>query len=130
MFDLTNKNNDVFDCFTGLFNDAFAKELKTNIKEDEKSYYLEVETPGISKENINLSFNDDTLTIKIKKNEEKENKEETYLRKERVSMDMERSFYLENSNEDSIKAHMDSGILYITVDKVKKEPSKRVISID
>ena len=113
-----------------MFNDAFAKELKTNIKEDENTYYLEVETPGIAKENINISFNDDTLTIKIKKNEEKENKDETYLRKERVSMDMERSFYLENSNEDSIKAHMDSGILYITVDKVKKEPSKRVISID
>ena len=53
MFDLTNKNNDLFDCFTGMFNDAFAKELKTNIKEDENTYYLEVETPGIAKENIN-----------------------------------------------------------------------------
>jgi HSP20 family protein len=130
MYGLNKNEGSLYDLFQGAFNDVFAKEMKTNIVEDDESYTLEVEVPGITKDMIEISYQDDYLTIKAGKNQDnKDNK--NYLRRERVSMEMTRSFYLEGVDENDIKAKMENGILFINLKKLKKqEDVKKTIMIE
>lgn len=133
MMNLENKNDrySLWDTFNDMFTDAFSKEMKTDIEENEDGYLLNVEIPGVSKEDINLSFEDDTLTIHVKKSNKKDDKNKNYIAKERSTLDMTRSFYLENVDENSISAKLDNGILTIGLTKLKNIPNpKKVISIE
>lgn len=124
-------NVSLWDSFQSLFSDCFSREMKTDIEETSDSYLLAVEVPGISKEDLEITFTDDTLTIRVKKDEKKENNDKSYIAKERCTMNMERSYYLENADEDKISAKMENGILYVNVLK-KKDISnpKKVINIE
>ena len=129
------KKNDnslnLWDTFSNFWNDAFSKEMKTDIEENDKEYIVTCDLPGVDKKNIELSYSDDTLTIHVKKNEENKEKDKSYIRKERTSIDMTRSFYLENVDENLITAKMENGILTLTLAKQKEIPNpKKVISID
>lgn len=127
-----NDNNlSLWDTFSNFWNDAFSREMKTDISEDDKEYIVTVDMPGIDKKNVELSYSDDTLTVHVKKEEENKEKEKAYIRKERTSMDMTRSFYLENVDENKIEAKMENGVLTLTLPKMKEAPNpKKVISID
>jgi len=95
-----------------------------DIKEDEKFIYINAEMPGMKKDDIKVTINDDNvLQIKgVKKYEEKK-EDETYIRMERSFGEFVRSFALpENVKEDSIKAKYEDGILTISLEKT--EPSK------
>ena len=131
MYNLENnkKENNLFDFFDNMLDGVFDKDMKTDIEETEDSYNLSVEVPGVSKDNIEISLEDDTLTINVKNESNKENKE--YLQKERVFMNMSRKYYLENSNPELIKAKLNDGVLNVTVGKVKTQlPPKRIITIE
>lgn len=131
MYNLENnkKENNLFDFFDNMLDGVFDKDMKTDIEETEDSYNLSVEVPGVSKDNIEISLEDDTLTINVKNESNKENKE--YLQKERVFMNMSRKYYLENSNPELIKAKLNDGVLNVTVGKVKPQlPPKRIITIE
>ena len=127
-----NDNNlSLWDTFSNFWNDAFSREMKTDISEDDKEYIVTVDMPGIDKKNVELSYGEDTLTVHVKKEEENKEKEKAYIRKERTSMDMTRSFYLENVDENKIEAKMENGVLTLTLPKMKEAPNpKKVISID
>lgn len=127
-----NDNNlSLWDTFSNFWNDAFSREMKTDISEDDKEYIVTVDMPGIDKKNVELSYSDDTLTVHVKKEEENKEKEKAFIRKERTSMDMTRSFYLENVDENKIEAKMENGVLTLTLPKMKEAPNpKKVISID
>ncbi|ROL58096.1 Hsp20/alpha crystallin family protein [Bacteroidetes/Chlorobi group bacterium ChocPot_Mid] len=96
----------------------------TDIKEDEKHIYITAEIPGISKENIKVTINDDNiLQIRGEKKHEEKKENESYIRMERVFGEFTRSFVLpDNVKEDKIKAKFENGVLNITLEKV--EPSK------
>ena len=131
MYNLENnkKENNLFDFFDNMLDGVFDKDMKTDIEDTEDSYNLSVEVPGVSKDNIEISLEDDTLTINVKNESNKENKE--YLQKERVFMNMSRKYYLENSNPELIKAKLNDGVLNVTVGKVKPQlPPKRIITIE
>ncbi len=120
LFDLLNVN----DGFENFFNDSIlpshfsnSGQLKVDIKENEKEYILEAELPGIKKEEINLKVNDNKLTISVEKDEEKEEKNERYLRKERRTSSMTRSFSIDNVHSDKITAKFDNGILILVLPK-------------
>lgn len=90
----------------------------TNIKEDEKSYEIELAVPGMKKDDITVEMGNGLLTVSGKSNEEKEEKKAEYLRKEYKSSSFIRSFSLpENANEDSVISHYEDGILKIRIDK-------------
>jgi len=99
---------------------------RVDIAEDEKSVILHAELPGIRKEDVKVSINDEkVLTIKgSKKRVEAEGEsQKNFIRLERSYGEFTRSFVLpENINTDSINAKYDSGVLEITLQK--KEPSK------
>ncbi len=131
MYNLENNKNEtsLFDFFDNMLDGVFAKDMKTDIEETDNAYNLSVEVPGVAKENIEISLEDNTLTINVKNESKKDSKE--YLQKERVFMNMSRKYYLENSDPEAIKAKLTDGILTISVGKVKSTlPEKRTISIE
>ena len=133
---LMPRKND-FDIFGGFFDDSFFNEsknrelMKTDIKEGEKEYTLEIEMPGIKKENVKIELSKGYLTISAENNNEVEEKEKNYIRKERRYGSFTRSFYVGDKVEmNDINASMDNGILSITVPKEEsEEPEKKYIEI-
>ena len=133
---LMPRKND-FDIFGGFFDDSFFNEsrqkeiMKTDIKEGENEYTLEIEMPGIKKENVKIELSKGYITISAENNNEVEEKEKNYIRKERRYGSFTRSFYVGDKVEmNDINASMDNGILSITVPKEEsEEPEKKYIEI-
>lgn len=104
----------------------------TNIKEDDKSYEIELAVPGMKKEDIKLEMEGGLLTVSGENKEEKEEKKGTYLRKEYKSSSFTRSFSLpDNANEDSVASNYEDGILKIRMDKKEAamKKGKKAIAI-
>ena len=87
--------------------------------------------PGIKKENVKIELSKGYITISTENNNEVEEKEKNYIRKERHYGSFTRSFYVGDKVEmDDINASMDNGILSITVPKEEsEEPEKKYIEI-
>ena len=118
--------NDYFD----LFNSPYHKEkeyMKTDIFEKDNKYIMELELPGIKKDNIKISYENGYLTIKITKNtlSVAPNK---YIRRERFYGETKRSFYIGIKKENDIKASYQTGILIISFPKedLHTSPSKNI----
>lgn len=128
------RNN--FDLFDDFFEDDFfpRKErnlMKTDIREKDDKYLVDVDLPGFEKENINLSLENGYLNIhaKVEKNEEN-GKKEKYVRRERFFGECSRSFYVgEDIKEEDIHAEFKNGILKLEIpknDQKKLNTSKRI----
>ncbi len=110
--------------------------MKTDVKETDKAYELDIDLPGFEKENVQIELNEGYLTINAHTKEEKEDKDEngTFLRKERFVGSCRRSFYVgDDVSEGDITAKFENGILSINVPKKelpKPEDRKRLIAID
>lgn len=122
--------------FDNFFNDSVfpshfsnSGHMKVDISENEKEYILEAELPGVKKDEINLEVNDDRLTIAVNKDEKTEEKKDNYLRRERRTSSMIRSFSLENVASDKITAKHDNGILTLVLPK-KEEVTVKGRKID
>ena len=118
---------DVFDddFFKPMFLDE-QQDLKTNIKETDTDYELEVETPGYKKDQIKVSLENGYLKVSYYKaqKEEENGKHSRYLRKE-ISESCQRSYYVGNDlTQDQIKAKYDNGILSLTVPKSAPKSSQ------
>lgn len=101
--------------------------MKTDIKETDKEYLLEVELPGYNKEDINAQLKDGYLTVSAKTNSENEEKDKdgNYIRRERRYGSCTRSFYVgEHLSEEDISAKFENGILNINVPKKEALPEK------
>jgi len=124
-----------FDLFDDFFNDDFLSRkernlMKTDIKEHKNKYTVEVDLPGFSKENINLSLNNGYLNIHAtveKKDDKKDDKEDEgkFLHRERFYGECSRSFYVgDEIEEKDIQAEFKNGIL--SIDIPKKEETKKL----
>lgn len=135
MYNLETKNNNgfmsLFDEFNDFFTDTLAKDMKTNILENENDYVITSEIPGVNKDNVKIDVSDNTLTITVEKKNEGKNDNKNYIVKEISESTLTRSFYLDNMDEENITAKMDNGILTITVSKIKEvKPAVRKITIE
>ena len=110
--------------------------MKTDIRETEDAFEIEIDLPGFKKENVHAEIENGYLTIQASTETETEDKDEkgTYLRKERFTGSCRRSFYVgEDVSEEDIKAKFDNGILSITVPKKQELPepeTKKLIAIE
>ena len=97
--------------------------MKTDVKENENDYELQVEVPGVNKENISIDYENGYVTIAAKTNKSKDekDKEGNYIRRERYSGSYSRSYYVGDVDRESIKAKLDNGVLSIIVPKAKAE---------
>ena len=96
---LVDRRGNGFNLFDEFF-PSFAynfNAMRTDIKESENEYLLEVELPGFNKDEVKISLDDGYLTIAASKNEDKEDKNDKYIRKEIHTSMQERSFFFGNS---------------------------------
>lgn len=121
-----------FDDFTrparsvAKYNTPNANVMRTDIKETESAYELDIDLPGYKKEDVQAELKDGYLTISAKTNTTKEEKDENgkYLRKERYSGSCSRSFYVgEQIEQQDIKAKFVDGILKVSVPKKEEKPA-------
>jgi HSP20 family molecular chaperone IbpA len=138
-----NVFDDLFDDFDNSFcNFTSYPDIKTNslmrtdVKETEAGYELAIDLPGFDKENVKAELNDGYLTITADsdKSTEDKDKKHKYIRRERYTGHVSRSFYVGDAVEkEDIKAKFDKGVLTLLVPKkeAKKElPADRLISIE
>ncbi len=125
MNSIIKRNNDL-SFFDDFFDGFFSKPLvsgtsplmRTDIKELENGYELELDVPGFGKDDIKISLEKGYLTVEVKKDESNEKKNVRYLRQERVYSSCARSFYVgEEIAENDIKANYDKGILSLFIPK-------------
>ena len=129
---LTRRNNDIFeDTFNSLFRPFYLGEetsvMKTDIRETDTEYLLDIEMPGFDKKEITLKFESGYLTVSAKKGEQASGV--NYIRRERA-FSCSRSYYFGDVDEKLIKAKYTDGILEITVPKIKPEQSVHSINIE
>lgn len=111
-----------------MFNSRSGFNPTVDVQEDEKNITIEAEIPGVKKEDIRVSINDENvLVLKGTKNRETKTEDEkdgtTYLRVERSFGEFTRSFVLpDNVNTESIDAEFKDGLLKVVLEK--KEPAK------
>ena len=115
-----------------LLNETFGYEsatiMRSDIMKEDGNYVLEIEMPGVKKEEVNLSLEKGYLNVAVKKAKKTENIE--YVLNERIKKDYSREFYLgEGYEEEDIRASLNDGILRLVFPQVKKS-EKRIISIE
>ena len=134
---LIKRNNSTFDALDDAFNSFFKpmffeekyNVMKTDIRENEKSYIMDIEIPGFDKKDVNISLEKGYLTVSAEK-KDCSDKKEVYLRRER-SCRVSRTYYVGEVNRDLIKAKYESGVLQIEIPKKEKElPTAHNINID
>ena len=119
--------NDYFDMFNMPLNKEY---MKTDIYELDNKYYLEIDLPGIKKENIKINYENGYLTISAEKNVLSSGPN-AYIRRERFYGEIKRSFYIGIKKETDLKAKYINGILTISFPKAdisKKETKNITIS--
>ena len=98
-----------------------------DIYETKESIVLNVELPGVTKEDISLEVKDSTLTIKGEKKLEKDVKEENFHRMERTYGSFTRAFTLPSTvQQDRVKAKFRDGILEIMIAKAEEAKPKQI----
>ena len=137
VFDDFDRNffRDVHDVDRALYGKHAQHVMKTDVKETEDGYEVDVDLPGFKKDEIHLELNNGYLTISTEKTLEKDNegKKGKMLRQERYAGVMQRSFYVGDSvTETDVKASYESGVLHISVPKkeTRKLPEKKTILIE
>ena len=98
--------------------------MKTDVKELDHGYLLDVELPGFKKDEIEIQLQDGYLTISANKQIEKEEKKEKgrYIRQERYGGQCSRSFYVGDIRPEDIQAKYEDGVLRVQIPR--EEESK------
>jgi HSP20 family molecular chaperone IbpA len=118
-----------------LYGKHAGREMLTDVRDHEDHYEVEIDLPGFKKDQIQIELHDGALTITAQKGLEQneKNNEGKYVRQERYSGMMSRSFYVgENMTEEDIKAKFEDGVLKLNIPKKeeKKLPEKKTIMIE
>lgn len=99
--------------------------MKTDVKELENGFELDIEIPGFKKEELQLELKEGYLTVSATSRQEKneEDRKSHYIRRERFIGTSSRSFYVgDEVTEDDIKARFEDGVLNIFVPKKEELP--------
>ena len=109
--------------------------MKTDVRETDNGYELDIDLPGFKKDEISAQLKDGYLTISAAKGLDKDEKEKDgkYIRRERYAGTMSRSFYVgEGVEQDDIHAKYENGILKLSIPKkdAKEVEQKKYISIE
>lgn len=132
------RNNDLFDdMFDSMFRaPVFGGQslMKTDVREKDGKYLLDIEIPGYNKEDVKISLYNGTLTVSASHNTTNEEKdaEGRMLRQERYSGSCSRSFYVgEGIRDTDVHASFNNGILRVEVptEQKKEEEEKKFIEI-
>ena len=126
---LTSTFSDLFEPWGEWFSDGvLGKSLtlpRVNISEDKNNFTLDVAAPGLHKSDFKIDVNGNILTISAQREENKEDKDEKYTRKEYNYSSFSRSFTLpEGVQQEKIEATYDGGVLKLSLPKNEKTAEK------
>lgn len=98
-----------------------------DIAENNDNYEVTAELPGMKKDEIKISYEDDVLTLSGERKTEKDEKDKNFRRVERCFGKFQRSFYLpKNVKADEIKAKYKNGVLTVNIPKAEETKSKEI----
>lgn len=107
--------------------------MKTDVRETDDTYEVDVDLPGFKKDEINVDLKDGYLTISAAKGLDKDEKDQKgrYIRQERYAGSCSRSFYVGDVKPEDVSAKYEDGILRLSMPKqAKKElPKTSTIAI-
>ena len=111
------------------------REMKTDVREKEDGYEIDMDLPGFKKDQVELNLENGYLTVTANKGFDKDEKDKQgrMIRQERYAGSMQRSFYVgQNMTEEDVKAHFEDGVLHLNLPKkdAKKVPEKKTICIE
>ena len=108
--------------------------MKTDVRETENTYELDIDLPGFKKDEVNLELKDGYLSISAAKGLDKDekDKEGRYIRQERYAGTCSRSFYVGDLRQEDISARFEDGILKLTMPKAERKelPQRNFIAIE
>lgn len=101
-----------------------------NTRESENGYHVDIDLPGVKKEDIKVDLNKGILTISGERKTKEEINQEDYYKIETYFGKFSRSFTLPDSADiENIEAKSDNGVLEIFIPKLKDDVSKKSIEI-
>lgn len=130
--------DDLFDMPQRTYTKSYSANglMKTDIKESEEGFTVEMDLPGFCREDISAELKDGYLTVTATAKKAEENtsdKKEKYVQKERFHATCNRSFYVgDNMKQEDIKAKFENGVLTLQVPKkeeIPEEQTKKFITI-
>ena len=97
--------------------------MKTDVRETEDTYEVDMDLPGFKKDEINVDLKNGYLTVSAAKGLDKDEKDKNgkYIRQERYTGAMSRSFYVGDVAPEDVKAKFEYGILQISLPKAEKK---------
>mgnify|MGYP006076862805 FL=1 len=131
--------DDSFDrAFFGGRNPLYGKReknlMKTDVREVENHYEVDIDLPGFKKDEVNVELQDGYLTVSASKGLDKDqkDKEGRYIRQERYSGTCSRTFYVGDLKKEDISAKYEDGILRLTLPKAEEKalPANNRIMIE
>ncbi len=97
------------------------------VKETKGAYIFKADLPGLKQSDIDVSFTGNRLTVTGNRNEETEDKGDTYFAYERKYGSFSRSYTLpEGIDHDHIRADLSAGVLTIAVPKTAEVQAKKI----
>ena len=105
--------------------DRMGEKSAENLVKSEDAYTVEMNLPGVKKENVKIELKDGYLIVNASTKSEttEEDKKTKYIRKERYSGSGSRTFYVgKDLTQEDIKAKFEDGVLKLTVPKIEKKP--------
>lgn len=135
--DIASLHREMDRLFDSLWNDSFSSSLlsgdmsrmdvtpQLDVTEDDKSFSVKVDLPGMDEKNVDVTLSDRLLTIRGKKEEDKETKDKDYYRRERAYGSFRRSIEIPAAVDSSkIDASFRKGVLTIDLPKTKEAQDK------
>lgn len=124
-----------FDACNPLYGKHAKNIMKTDVRETENTYELDIDLPGFKKEDVQVQLGNGTLTIAAAKGLDKNEQDEKgrYIRQERYTGQCSRSFYVgDQVKAEDLSAKFEDGILRISMPKApqRKLPQKNLIAIE
>jgi len=131
LFGIQREMNKMFDgVFRGTGDEDYSFSSWTPavyIAEHDDEYLVKVELPGVNKDEVKLTLENNILTIRGEKKQEKETKKENYHRVERSYGSFQRSFTLPAAvKSDKIDASYKDGILKVSLPKAEEAKPKQI----
>ena len=124
----TTRESEFDRLFKAVFNDVpqwNARQPLVDVVETEDGYVLEAELPGMSEKNVDVSVEDNLLTVTAR--QEEQDDERRYLMRERAGGEYRRSFVLpKDADRSKIEARFRNGILILEVKKLPEAKPRQI----
>ena len=135
MFDFDDFDKEFNRMMRPLYGKHAQNMMKTDVRETDNSYELDIDLPGFKKDEIKVELDNGYLSISAAKglDKDEEKKDGKYIRRERYAGAMNRTFYVgDNLTQQDIQAKFEDGILKISVPKkdVQQVEQNKYIAIE